>query len=87
MERAYALRDARETERQKIVEEKFHQQWRTACDDVRALDSKALTQHMVSYNNSQNIHFYVAALLVVLTFICILFVHIFLKCKIPPNHK
>jgi hypothetical protein len=51
MERAYALRDARETERQKIVEEKYHQQWRTACDDVRALDSKALTQHMVSYDN------------------------------------
>jgi hypothetical protein len=58
MERAYALRDARETERQKIVEEKYHQQWRTACDDVRALDSKALTQHMVSNNNSPHMPYF-----------------------------
>jgi uncharacterized protein YaiI (UPF0178 family) len=49
IERAYALRDARENERRKIVKEKTQQQWRNACDDVRILDSKALTQYMVSH--------------------------------------
>lgn len=49
IERAYALRDARENERRKIVEEKTQQQWRNACDDVRILDSKALTHYMVSH--------------------------------------
>lgn len=47
IERAYALRDAREEQRRKIVEEKYNQQWRDACDDVRAMDSKALALHMV----------------------------------------
>jgi len=46
MERAYALRDARESARQKIVQEKYDQQWRDACDDARTLDSKALSQFM-----------------------------------------
>ena len=46
MERAYALRDAREQARQKTVQEKYDQQWRDACDDARTLDSKALTKFM-----------------------------------------
>lgn len=46
MERAYALRDARESERLKLVQEKYNVQWRDACDDARTLDSKAMTQFM-----------------------------------------
>ncbi len=46
MERAYALRDAREKERAKFVQEKYNEQWRDACDDARTLDSKAMTKHM-----------------------------------------
>lgn len=46
MERAYALRDARENERMNIVKQKYDAQWRDACDDARTLDSKAMTIHM-----------------------------------------
>lgn len=46
MERAYALRDARESERMKIVKQKYDAQWRDACDDARTLDSKAMTLYM-----------------------------------------
>jgi hypothetical protein len=46
MERAYALRDAREEARKKFVDESLERQWRDACDDARLLDSKALTQFM-----------------------------------------
>lgn len=46
MERAYALRDARENERKRIVKEKYDAQWRDACDDARTLDSKAMTKFM-----------------------------------------
>lgn len=46
MERAYALRDARENERRKFVEQCYDDQWRDACDDARLLDSQALTQLM-----------------------------------------
>lgn len=46
MERAYALRDAREEARQKIVHSKLNQQWRDACDDARTLDSQAMTKYM-----------------------------------------
>lgn len=46
MERACALRDARESQRLKLVQEKYDIQWRDACDDARTLDSKAMTQHM-----------------------------------------
>ena len=46
MERAYALREAREKERLRIVREKYDEQWRDACDDARTLDSKAMTRYM-----------------------------------------
>jgi hypothetical protein len=46
MERAYALRDAREKERLRIVRDKLDEQWRDACDDARTLDSKAMTKFM-----------------------------------------
>ncbi len=46
MERAYALRDAREKERARFVKEKYNEQWRDACDDARTLDSKAMTKAM-----------------------------------------
>jgi hypothetical protein len=46
MERAYALRDAREEERRKYVQECYDRQWRDACDDARLLDSKALVNYM-----------------------------------------
>ena len=47
MERAYALRDAREKERLEYVRQCYDMQWRDACDDARALDSAALT-HLMS---------------------------------------
>lgn len=46
MERAYALRDARESERLAFVKACYDQQWRDACDDARSLDSQALTELM-----------------------------------------
>ena len=53
MERAYALRDAREESRRKIVQERLDEQWRDACDDARLLDSKALTHHMSKERHQQ----------------------------------
>ena len=53
MERAYALRDAREATRRKIVQERLDEQWRDACDDARLLDSKALTLHMSKERHQQ----------------------------------
>jgi hypothetical protein len=41
MQRAYALRDARERERQEYVRKRYDEQWRDSCDDARTLDSKA----------------------------------------------
>lgn len=46
MERAYALRDAREAARKKMIQEKLDALWREGCDDARALDSKELTRFM-----------------------------------------
>ena len=46
MERAYALRDAREQARATLVKQKYDEQWRDACDDARTLDSKAMTKAM-----------------------------------------
>lgn len=46
MERAYALRDTREKQRQELVNQKYAQQWRDSCDDARTLDSKATTLFM-----------------------------------------
>lgn len=46
MERAYALRDSREKQRQELVNQKYAQQWRDSCDDARTLDSKATTLFM-----------------------------------------
>ena len=53
MERAYALRDAREETRRKVVQERLDEQWRDACDDARLLDSKALTLHMSKERHQQ----------------------------------
>lgn len=46
MQKAYALRDAREKARQELVEKKYTQQWRDSCDDARTLDSKAAVRYM-----------------------------------------
>lgn len=45
-ERAYQLRDARESARQAEVKAKYDLQWRDACDDARTLDSKAMLRYM-----------------------------------------
>ena len=45
-ERAYALREARESARLALVKQKFEQQWRDANDDARTLDSQALANYM-----------------------------------------
>ena len=44
MERAYALRDAREKDRQEYVKKRYDDQWRDSCDDARTLDSKAMVK-------------------------------------------
>lgn len=46
MEKAYALRDAREKARQEYVQRRLNDQWRDSCDDARTLDSKAMTLYM-----------------------------------------
>jgi hypothetical protein len=46
MQKAYALRDAREKERQEFVKQRLDDQWRDSCDDARTLDSKAMTKFM-----------------------------------------
>jgi transcription elongation GreA/GreB family factor len=46
MEKAYALRDAREKARQDYVQRRLNDQWRDSCDDARTLDSKAMTLFM-----------------------------------------
>lgn len=45
-ERAYALKEARETKRQEFVQSCYNKQWRDACDDARTLDSKQMTVFM-----------------------------------------
>ena len=42
MEKAFALRDAREAARTKYVQDALDAQWRDACDDARTLDGKAM---------------------------------------------
>jgi hypothetical protein len=42
MEKAFALRDARESARKKYVQDALDAQWRDACDDARTLDAKAM---------------------------------------------
>lgn len=46
MNKAYALRDAREKARQDYVQRRLNDQWRDSCDDARRLDSKAMTMFM-----------------------------------------
>lgn len=45
-QKAYALRDAREAEREAFLRNCYDSQWRAACDDARALDSIAMTKYM-----------------------------------------
>ena len=53
MEKAYALRDRRETERQKYVSDMYEERWREECDDVRDLDGKALSVFMATERQKQ----------------------------------
>lgn len=43
IERAYAVLDARKETQQKFVKERYQEQWRESCDDIRVRDSKAMT--------------------------------------------
>jgi hypothetical protein len=43
IERAYAVLNAREDIKQKFVKERYQEQWRESCDDIRVQDSKAMT--------------------------------------------
>ena len=45
--RAYELKAKREAEREAFVEECYERQWRDACDDLRAFDSKATLDRIV----------------------------------------
>lgn len=53
LEKAYALRDKREKERLKQVEQAYNTAWRDGCDDLRDLDGKALTVFMADYREQQ----------------------------------
>lgn len=44
MEKAYKLRDRREAERQKYIEQCYDRQWRESVDDARTLDSQAMSK-------------------------------------------
>ena len=46
MERAYKLRDDRESKRKEFVKECYDKQWRDACDDARTLDSQAMDKFL-----------------------------------------
>ena len=46
MERAHALKNAREKERQDFVKQCYDNRWRDACDDARTLDSRALETYV-----------------------------------------
>jgi len=45
-ERAYALKEKREAERQEFVKECYERQWRDSCDDLRVIDSKAIMDRL-----------------------------------------
>jgi hypothetical protein len=51
MEKAYALKEAREQSRQEYVQKRLADQWKDSCDDARTLDSKA----MVMFLNQERI--------------------------------
>lgn len=53
MEKAYALRDARESARNAYVKDCYDRQWRDACDDARTLDSIATTKFMAKERMNQ----------------------------------
>lgn len=53
MERAHALKDARERERQEFVKSRYDLRWRDACDDARTLDSKAMALFMDKQRQEQ----------------------------------
>lgn len=46
-DRAYKLKNQREDERRKFVNQMYDKQWRDACDDARTLDSLAITEKLV----------------------------------------
>lgn len=46
MQRAYALKEAREKQKAAYIEQCYNKQWRDACDDARALDSEATAAYM-----------------------------------------
>ena len=50
--RAYDLNAKREAERKEFVEECYERQWRDACDDLRAFDSKATLDRIVKDRES-----------------------------------
>mmetsp|Transcript_5712 Transcript_5712/g.7878 ORF Transcript_5712/g.7878 Transcript_5712/m.7878 type:complete len:487 (+) Transcript_5712:109-1569(+) len=52
-ERALALAAAREEKRKAFVEDAYNRRWRDACDDARALDSKAMLDYVVDKRQEQ----------------------------------
>jgi hypothetical protein len=53
MERAHALKDAREKERQEFVKQMYDDKWRDECDDARTLDSQAMSMYMDKHRQDQ----------------------------------
>jgi len=52
-EKAFALRDKRESDRREYVQKCYDRQWRDACDDARLLDGKALLQYVTDERINQ----------------------------------
>lgn len=46
-ERAYRLKDKREKENEAFVKECYDRQWREGCDEIRALNAKAITEKLI----------------------------------------
>lgn len=44
--RAHALKDSREDERRRFVQDRYNELWRGASDDIRVRDSKSMTSQM-----------------------------------------
>ena len=53
MDKAYKLKQDREREKEKYIDDCYDRQWRDACDDARTLDSAALTTFMANQRMDQ----------------------------------
>lgn len=53
--RAQELREKRETERKKVVDEKMRQKWRNDCDELRQVESKVFEREVAAARAEQSV--------------------------------